>query len=176
MARALRKPKVMDAATGTCDCRTLAAGERRRGSLSCQHGSSLSGGKERGPEGAGAAGVQRAPSSTREWGTGCFALAQAGRQGDSGAFVSAAGKRGGAGGQTLLQKAPPWAGSPARIPGAARCRSSLAAGGLTQEEAACGTGSGQTCLDGGAGWMDLFCAGDNAKRKGVLPGGRGAGT
>lgn len=33
MVRALRKLEVMDAATGTCDCQTLADDGRRRGSL-----------------------------------------------------------------------------------------------------------------------------------------------
>lgn len=57
MVRALRKPEVMDAAVGTCDCQPLAAAERGSGNVFCQHRSSLGRGEERGPDGAGARGV-----------------------------------------------------------------------------------------------------------------------
>lgn len=80
MVRALREREVMDAAMGTCDCQTLAAGEGKRGSSRCQHGSSLGGGKGRGPEGAGTRGVQPALPGTQERGTSRFALVQTDRE------------------------------------------------------------------------------------------------
>lgn len=168
MVRALRKPEVMDAVMGMRDCQTLAAGERRRGSLFCQHSSSLGGGKERGHEGRGTRGLLCAPASTQKQETSCFASAQTDWQPCFCVFWWQVWK---AWGQTLPQNTPLWA-SPAHVPRAVSCQSSLVAGRLAplpgsagQEEVACGTGTRHSCSDGGAGWMGLFCAGDSAKRK-----------
>lgn len=151
MARALRKLEVTDAATGTCDCQTLADDGRRRGSLCCQHGSALCGGQKREPESTGTHRVSCASPTTWGQGISCLALAQTDTEtAVLLCLILASGHQGPA----LPQKAPlcaapsprPWG---SEWPEPARGR--LAGPATRNGGARSGTGTSQTCTGGGAG-------------------------
>lgn len=139
MVRALRKLEVMDAATGTCDCQTLADDGRRRGSLCRQHGSALCGGQKREPESTGTHRVSCASPTT--WGQGSAALLwpkQTQRQRCFCVLFWQVGTRG----QPCLRK-PLYVQPPAHVPGAVSGQSLPAAGLLAQPPGMGGPGAAQ---------------------------------